>query len=153
MKILLSILLAFILPSITSADELEQSRIQLEAQKKIHISKSLTLSHNESEPFWNLYAEYEKELATAQRDYFNLIREFSDGYKNNNLTDAQATQLLSRYFEIEETKVAIKKSYLPRYQQVLSSKKVMRFYQIDNKIDSHIRCDIAEKMPMIEPDR
>ena len=60
--------------------------------------------------------------------------------------------MLAEFFRIEARKLQTKQSYLSTYQQILPAKKVFRFYQIDNKIDSLIRCDIAKKLPLIEPD-
>ena len=150
MKLLFSTLLLF--PLSLLADQLEQSRIELEAKKKVYISKSLDLNENESQNFWDLYSDYEKELGQQQKNLFDLIREFNKGYNNKSISNPQVGELLEKYFEIEESKVAIKKSYLPKFQDILPNKKVMRFYQIDNKVDSLIRCDIAKQTPLIEPD-
>ena len=118
----------------------------------MHISKSLKLNNQESPLFWSLYSDYERDLGELQKELFDLIREFSDVYDRASLSDTQVSAMLDRYFSIEERKVALKKLYRQRYEEILPNKKVMRFYQIDNKIDSHIRCDIAKRLPLIEPD-
>jgi len=134
------------------ADELEDSRIELEAKKKIQISKLLKLTGDQSSAFWNVYADYERELSVITKDSFDLIRRFSEGYTNNSITEQSATNMLAEFFRIEAKNLRIKQSYLARYQEVLPTKKVLRFYQIDNKVDALIRCDIAKKLPLIEPD-
>ena len=144
--------LVFFLSSFSYADELEQSRIELEAKKKVQISKSLELTSEQSDKFWAIYADYERELGSNTKERFDLIRKFSSEYKSGSITEQGAANMLAAYFRVEAIKLQIKQSYLPRYQEVLPSKKVFRFYQIDNKIDSLIRCDIAKKLPLIEPD-
>lgn len=140
----------FILCSISHADELEKSRIELEANKKIYISKSLSLTDNQSTAFWKIFASYEQELGSATKDSFDLIRKFSEGYQRGSISEQDATNMLAEFFRIEARKLQIKQSYLPRYQEILPTKQVFRFYQIDNKVDTLIRCDIAKKLPLIE---
>lgn len=134
------------------ADELERSRVDLEAKKKISISNSMILSEEQSEKFWDIYSDYERDTGKLTRRGFELIRQYSAAYQDNAITEQQATQLLEDYFVNEENKIQLKQQYLPRFLQILPAKKVFRFYQIDNKIDSLIRCDIAKKLPLIEPD-
>ena len=136
----------------SNADQLEESRIELEAKKKVQISKSLELSSEQGDDFWAVYADYERELGQSTKDSFNLIRKFSAGYENGTITEQSAVNMMAEFFRIEARKLQTKQSYLSRFQQVMPAKKVFRFYQIDNKIDSLIRCDIARKLPLIEPD-
>lgn len=147
----LFVMIVIFLP-ISNADQLEESRIELEAKKKVQISKSLELSNEQSNKFWGVYADYERELGSTTKDSFELIRKFSEGYKKNSITEQDTANMLAAYFRIEARKLQIKQNYLSRYQEILPNKKVFRFYQIDNKIDSLIRCDIAKKLPLIEPD-
>ena len=147
----LFILIAFFITG-TQADELETSRIELEAKKKIQISKSLELTSEQSGPFWDVYADYERGLGKITKDSFNLIRKFSEQYKNNSITEQSAANMLAAFFRFEGQKLQLKQQYLDSYKNVLPAKKVFRFYQIDNKIDSLIRCDIAKRLPLIEPD-
>ena len=153
MKTLVLLVLYLVgLSTYVNADQLEQSRIELEAKKKIYISKALNLTGDQDNDFWGIFGEYERELGQANKDYFDLLRRFSNGYNNNSITEQQAANMLAEFFRIESRKVQIKQSYVSKFQAALPNKKVVRFYQIDNKVDSLIRCDIAKKMPLIEPD-
>lgn len=149
MKYILALII-FIAPNILFADDLEVSRIELEAKKKIHISKELKLDADESDKFWDIYSNYERELSAQNKISFDLIRKYSKGYENNAITDNQAQEMLISFFNTEEKKLTIKKSYITQYQSVLSDKKVFQFYQIDNKVDTIIKCDIANRLPIIK---
>ena len=141
------ILLTLVFSPLIHADQLEESRIELEAKKKIYISKALSLTKDQSSGFWGVFGEYERELSQVNKDYFDLLRRFSDGYNNNSITDQQAANMMAEFFRIEARKLQVKQSYVSRFQSALPVKKVVRFYQIDNKVDSLIRCDIAKKCP------
>ena len=134
------------------ADELETSRIELEAKKKVHISKTMDLTEEQSGPFWDVYADYERDMGKLTKDSFDLIRKFTEKHQSDTITEQSSSNMLSAFFRIEGQKLQMKQQYLSGFKEVLPTKKVFRFYQIDNKIDSLIRCDIAKKLPLIEPD-
>jgi hypothetical protein len=144
----------FVVFVISSAhsDELEATRIALQAKKKVQISKSLELTSEQSGPFWDIYADYERDLGKITKDSYDLIRKFNKDYQSNTMTEQSATNMLAAFFRIEGQKQQTKQLYLPHFKEVLPAKKIFRFYQIDNKIDALIRCDIAKKLPLIEPD-
>ena len=133
-----------------SADSLEDSRVKLQAKKKMLISEHLQLTKEESGPFWKVYDQYEAEISKAAKEGFDLIRNFNDGYKNDTISEQSASNMLAAHFRLEGRVLNIKQGYISRFKEILPTKKVFRFYQIDNKIDSHIRCDIAKKLPLIE---
>ncbi|MFK8028589.1 MAG: hypothetical protein AB8C40_11080 [Gammaproteobacteria bacterium] len=151
-RIITLITLIITFASTVHADDLETSRIELEAKKKVQISKSLKLTSEQSGPFWDVYADYEQALGKITKDSFDLIRKFSEKEQSNSMTEQSASNMLAAFFRIEGQKLQIKQQYLGNFKEVLPTKKVFRFYQIDNKIDSLIRCDIAKKLPLIEPD-
>lgn len=142
--------LSFIFSITVSADPLEDSRIKLQAKKKMLISEHLQLSAEESGPFWKIYDEYAQEMGKTSKEGFDLIRKFNEGYKNETLSEQSASNMLAAFFRLEGRVLNIKQGYISRFKEILPTKKVFRFYQIDNKIDSHIRCDIAKKLPLIE---
>ena len=150
-RLLVAIIIGYF-TTMAHADDLEASRIELEAKKKVEISKRLKLTSGESELFWDIYSDYERASGKITRDSFDLIRKFSDGYKNNSISEQGATNMLASYFRIEGQKLQLKQEYYAHFQKVMPAKKVFRFFQIDNKIDALIRCDIAKKLPLIEPD-
>jgi hypothetical protein len=148
---ILSILAIFILFTTSSfSDELETSRIELQAQKKLKIAQNLPLTNSESETFWNVYNNYQNELSRVSKQSFDLIRKFNSKNENNTMSDQDAENMLATFFRIEQEELQIKQSYLPEFKKVLPTRKVVLFYQLDNKIDSLIRCDIAKKLPLIK---
>ena len=148
---IISILLAFFISSSAAySDELETSRIELQAQKKLKIAKNLPLTNDESEPFWTLYNDYQNDMSKITKQSFDLIRKYSDEYERNSISNQSAENMIAEFFRIEHREIQLKESYLPKFQAVLPTKKVFLFYQLDNKIDTLIRCDIAKKLPLIK---
>ncbi len=102
--------------SITHADKLENSRIKVEALKKIEISRGLELTAEQSDPFWNIYSDYERETGKINKESFKLIHKFIDGYQNKTISEQSATNMLATYFRIEGQKLQLKQQYYTLFQ-------------------------------------
>ena len=143
------IVLFFSAYTVCCADDLDYLRISLEAKKKIKVAEYMNLSGEENELFWDIYSNYEKEMDTIRREYFNSIREYSDAYKANSVTNEMAGDLLNRYLELEEKKVATKILYAEEFKKALTRKNIARLFQIDHKTDAIIDYELAMKIPLL----
>ena len=66
-----------------------------------------------------------------------------------NLSEATALKLLEEFLKIERSKLNFKKLYIPRFQKVLPPKKVVRFYQVENKLDATINYELSREIPLV----
>ena len=65
-------------------------------------------------------------------------------------TDDEARKLIDDYLAIQRDRVALRRSYVEPFAEALSGRKLMRFYQIENKIDAVMRYELAASIPVIE---
>lgn len=133
-----------------TAEDLSTEHVTISAKKKLQIAKYMEFSGQEDKNFWNLYAEYEKEMDNVYRQKFGLLKEFQQGNEGLTITDDQANRMLDRFFNLESQMMSIKQSYLPRFRNILPGKKVARFYQIDNKLDAIVNHELAIKVVLIQ---
>ena len=75
-----------------------------------------------------------------------LLTTYADNYPN--MTDKVADKLLTEFVRIEQERARLKAHYLPKFKKVLPSKKVARFYQIENKLDTTILAELAQVVPL-----
>ena len=106
----------------------------------------MNLNANEKEGFWAVYEDYQKDLGKILERTVVLIEEFAINFES--LSDAKATELLDSYIKIEADTVKLKKSYVSKFKKVLPAQKVIRYYQIENKIDAIIDYDLVDKIPL-----
>ena len=66
------------------------------------------------------------------------------------MPDATAKKLLNDALAIEASEVDLKKSYVPKFEKVLPAAKVARYYQIENKIRSVIKAELADGIPLVQ---
>jgi hypothetical protein len=55
---------------------------------------------------------------------------------------------MSDYLSAEEDRLKVRRSFLPDFAKAIPGKKVARFYQIENKLDTAILADISEAIPL-----
>ena len=132
------------------ADEasIEVLRATLRDNKKALVAVNLALGDAEARAFWPVYDRYQAELAVVADRLLQVI----DDYKRTagTITDDEAHQLVDAYLAVERDRVAILDAYVERFAEVLPGRTVMRFYQIENKIDAVLRFQLAETIPVIE---
>ena len=129
---------------ITSDIELTRASIQLRRQALV--TAAMDLAPKEAEAFWPLYREYRMEMAKVGDRLSKLLVQYAGQY--DTLTDAQAVKIMHEYLGIEKAKNSVKGKFVPRFQKVLPARKVMRFFQIDNKLDAVINAELASIVPL-----
>jgi hypothetical protein len=131
-----------------SADSMQMVRDQLRADKKLLVSKAMTLTEPESKRFWPVYESYQKEFSAVSDRLAKLIEEYAKSYAG--MTNESARKLVNDYFVIEGDRQKIRLAYLPKFRQVLSDIKVARFYQLENKIQATANYELAAGIPLME---
>jgi hypothetical protein len=57
--------------------------------------------------------------------------------------------MLEEVLSIKKADLKIKKKYVTKLKKVLPAKKVMRFYQLENKLDAIINYQLAAEIPLV----
>jgi hypothetical protein len=134
-------------PAETQADEeIRLAREVINNQRQALVTKAMDLTPGEMQCFWPLYREYRSETKKVGDRIVALINTYADHYQH--LTDKAADKLLTEFVGIEKERARLKAQYLPKFKQVLPPRKVARFYQIENKLDSAILAEMAQAIPL-----
>ncbi len=132
------------------ADEasIEILRDALRTNKKAVVDVNLALTDDEAKAFWPVYDRYQKDLGAVQERLVQLIERYTKGF--GKVTDAEAEKLTEDYLAIELDRAKVREAFLAPISEVLPGRKVMRFYQIENKIDAVLRFELARAIPVVE---
>ena len=133
-----------------SPQSMEALRDAAKSNKKALVALNLKLTETEDKVFWKIYESYQKDIAKVNERLLNLIKDYAKEYKARSLTDEKAKQLTSNYLVIEEDLLKLKKSYLEKVSAVIPDKKMMTYFQLENKIQAIIRFDVAINIPLAE---
>lgn len=119
----------------------------LKAQKKEVITQEMqTFTPEEARRFWPIYDAYNTELEKFVDARLAVIKAYIDDY--DTLTDAQATELLNRRFNIQKQRAALDEKYRSQFATSLSPKRLVRFYQIEHQLQLLIELQATSSLPL-----
>lgn len=132
------------------ADEasLEILRDTLRTNEKAFVAVNLALGDDEARAFWPVYDRYQQELGAVQDRLVRLLEEYTASF--GKLGDEEAEKLARDYLSIERDRAKVREDFLEPISKTLPGRKVMRFYQIENKIDAVLRYELARSLPVVE---
>ena len=152
-RIILSIIILaffglFVTNGQTANDYLELTREVIKVEKKAAIAEVMQLTKAESQPFWNLYNEYQGKLYTVQNKRIAIIKDFAENYES--LTDEKADELWNANMAYAQEILKLEKTYYKKFKKIISAGKAARFFQAENKIETMIDAQLAIEIPLIE---
>lgn len=130
----------------TVKETLDVTRQAVETQRRVLVSGALPLTEAEAKAFWPLYDDYEKERRRIEERANKLVADFMAAAAS--LSDAQAKAMLQEALAVDEARLALRRSYSERMAKAIPPRKLVRFFQIDNKLDSVVRADISRQIPL-----
>jgi hypothetical protein len=126
----------------------EMARSDLRTQKAFVLAQNMTFTEDEAVEFWPLQREYETDLNRLLDQRYELIVQFAKQYET--MTDAQASELASRTFDLEAKRTDLKRTYLKKFTKIIPAVKAARFFQIENQLNMVIDLQIASSLPLIK---
>ena len=117
---------------------------------KCSLEANMNLTEQEAAAFWPVYESYQKEWDGMNGRIKDTVKRYADAYNAGAVADDTAKKLLDEALAIEAAELDLKKSYLPKFGKVLPAAKVARYYQIENKIRSAVRADLASGIPLVQ---
>jgi len=145
--------LVMVWPFLVSAQESPADNMQfvvekIRADKKLFIAENMQLTEAEAKGFWPVYERYQDELFLLRARTMKLINDYAKAYKE--MTNDTAKNLLDEYMTIESLGLKLRQTYLPKFRSVLPDVKVVRYHQIENKINAALIYELAAKIPLIK---
>jgi hypothetical protein len=128
-------------------EEIQLTRTAIQAERQAIVTMAMDLTPEEMQAFWPLYRQYRLEAMKVGDRVLELITTYADNYEN--LTDEVADKLLTEFVNIEKERARLKAKYLPKFKKVLPPRKVVRFYQVENKLDIAILSEVAQNVPLV----
>ena len=128
------------------ADNMQIVREKIRADKKLVVAEAMGMTELEGKAFWPVYEAYQRDLAKLNDRTIKLIKDYAETY--GAMSDEAARKLIDEYMAIETERLKLRQSYLPRFRQVLPEQKVLRYYQVENKIKAVVDYELAAGIPL-----
>jgi hypothetical protein len=133
------------------ADNMQIVREKIRADKKLFVVENMQLTEAEAQAFWPVYERYQDELFLLRARTMKLINDYAEAYEK--MTNDTAKKLLDEYMTIETLGLKLRQAYLPEFRNVLSEVKVVRYYQIENKINAALMYELGANIPLMKTTR
>jgi hypothetical protein len=122
---------------------------KVKADKKLLVANNMGLTDEEGKKFWPLYDEYQRELERINHHLGGTIKQYADAYNKGPLSDAEAKKLMDQALSVEEEEAKLKRTYAEKIGKVLPAAKTARYIQIENKIRSLLKAELAQEIPLV----
>jgi len=126
--------------------EMDSVRVVVRTNRKKVVAAGLDLTTEENQKFWPVYSEYRDSVAKVGDRLSALIMDYAKNYQT--LTDEQAAKLVSDYQAIDQDRLNLRTTYMKKFGEFLPPKKLMRYFQIENKLDAIMNYDLAGEIPL-----
>ena len=130
------------------ADNMQILRDKIKADKKLVVATNMELTESEAKGFWPIYEQYQKELQKINQRIAKVLDSYADDNRKKSLTDDKAKKLIDEAMAIEQAEVNLKSTYAPKLGKALPVIKVARYLQIENKIRTVVKYDLAQGVPL-----
>ena len=127
---------------------LEAARADLRAERTQLFADNLKLTPAQADRFWPLYREYSTKRAALGDERLAIITDYAAAYPN--VGDAKAAELVARSIKLEREVTDLRIDYANKIGKVLPPATLMRFLQIDRRVDSVIEMELQRVIPVVE---
>ena len=129
-----------------NADAVRQA-LRSDDAKRALVEKNLQLTPAEAKKFWPIYDEHQKELEKILRKQNRAMNDYIAAEAS--MTDANAKRLITTVVSTDGDEQHLREATLKRVLKVLPARKAARYMQLENKLRSVVRYDIADHIPLV----
>lgn len=123
-------------------------RSDIKAQRKDIINTMMQFSDTDAAKFWPIFQQYDAELTTIGDGRMQLIVDYARNYEN--LTNEQADALMTKAFELEAQRAALKKKYFDKMKTALSATLAAKFFLVENQIQHIVDLQVSAALPVVQ---
>jgi hypothetical protein len=123
----------------------------LEQQRRDIVVKSMDFSSNQQEDsFLKIYEPYQKRLMKLAEERAVLVDAYSESQKVAALKTETARELLAQALALDRDRVRLVADYVAQLEKILPVQKVVRAYQIENRLQAVVAVNVAKHIPLAE---
>ena len=126
--------------------ELLMSDIQ--TQKIAVMTEAMALEEGQSEPFWQIYRDYDYELSIIIDRRISLIKDYAASFSR--MTEDKAADLAKESFKIENDRRKLREKYYKKFAKELNPLVGARWLMVERTINNLMDLQIAAEMPLIQ---
>lgn len=126
-KILITYVLFLAFANLFAQNTNETKKEKIDAMRNAYITTQMGLNADEAQKFWPIYNEYKNELSRLENPKLEL------GKTVEQMTEAEAKQVIYKEIELENQRYIINKKYIDRFLSVISAKKLIKLRKAERE--------------------
>jgi hypothetical protein len=135
-------------PAQSEVDERQQLLAQIQSDRRTIVLKTMALDETQVAAFTPVYDAYQDERKKLADRAVELLNLYASNY--DSMTDDAAKDILKDWFAMQDDQNKLMKDYAKRLARVLPQAKVLRFVQIENKLDAVLRLPAVRGVPLAQ---
>ena len=143
---LLSVAAPFATQAQSTYDDTQQLIAQIQADKRAVVLKAMALDDAQLTAFTPIYDAYQADRKQLMQRGVDLVNAYSSNY--DSMTDDAAKGLLKDWFKLQDDEHALVKGTAKKLDKVLPTAKVLRFVQVENKLNTLLRLPGIQGIPL-----
>ncbi|MCE3285117.1 MAG: hypothetical protein K0R70_1373 [Steroidobacteraceae bacterium] len=127
-------------------DEQQQLIAQIQTDKHAIVLNTLELDDEQVQAFTPIYDQYQVERKKLFDRAADLLELYASSYES--MTDDGARKILKEWLSLQDAEVALTRKWAKQFERVLPPAKVLRFVQIENKLDTLLQLKAVANIPL-----
>lgn len=132
----------------SSYDEQQQLIAQIQTDKRAVVLKAMALDDAQLAAFMPIYDKYQADRKLIMQRGADLLSAFASNY--DSMTDDAAQGLLKDWFKLHDDEGKLMRDIAKKLDKVLPSTKVLRFVQVENKLNTLLRLPALQGVPLAQ---
>jgi len=128
------------------SDNLKLTYDVVQTERKALVAEAMDLSPAETKGFWPVYDAYQTAMAPLTAKMVSLLLDYVE--HRGSFSDEKAADVLQQILELRRKTVDTQQSFVEKFSQVVPPRKVLRFYQIENRLDLALELQISRELPL-----
>jgi len=120
----------------------------LKTQKVAVITEAMGLEEGQSDPFWQIYRDYDYELTAIVDQRIALIKDYAASFSAMN--DEKAGELAKTSFKLESDRAKLRQKYYKKFAKEVSPLVGARWLMVERTINNVMDLQLAAEMPLIQ---
>ncbi len=121
----------------------------LQAHRQAIVVKSMDFGNDqEREAFLKVYEPYQARLIKLGEERAVLIEAYSESRKVDTLRTETAKEILRQALAQDADRARLVAAYIGQLEKVLPIQKVVRAYQIENRLQAVVAINVAKNIPL-----
>ena len=134
-------------PTAAPANTPDSVRQAVQADKRALVERNMPLTPEEAKKFWPIYDVYQDNLEPIVRRQNRAFLDYINA--ESSMTDANAKRIAKEILEADADEQKLRERQFKKLLAALPARKAVRYLQIENKIRTLNRFDIAERIPLV----